>query len=349
MFNDNRKNSYQYGIWSGSLWSLAFIFVLGIISLILIAPFSQATSPSSTNLSETSKNTAHYYTGYIEGDYRFIAAPSSGWLEVIPHRVGEHLSAKELAFVIEDELQQLDVDKAQAQVNTAKGQLMDLKSGKRDEVIAKLNAQRDVLQTKLTQAIIDAKRNKKLVAQKSISLIEAQHSQIKVDELKKQIDVIDADIALARLSARDGALMSGQSQLALAQARLAQAKIAQARRKVYSRIEGEISAIYRHTGEWVQAGQVVIKLLPTNARKVVFYVSEEEISHWKINDKVMVSADGASPRMATIREIDDRASFTPPVIYSEDTRTKLVFRVVAYFDNDEESLPVGLPVSVYDV
>ncbi len=94
---------------------------------------------------------------------------------------------------------------------------------------------------------------------------------------------------------------------------------------------------------------MVIKVLPKGARKVIFYVPEKELSHWHVNDKVMVSADGVRPRMATISEIDDAASFTPPVIYSEDTRAKLVFRVVAYFDEAGESLPVGLPVSVSDV
>ncbi len=335
------------------LWLFALFFLIAILALgsffpTLIPPFLHAASPSKTTFDKSAKKTAAYYSGYIEGDYRFISAPGSGWLTTMPWRVGDYVSAKTLAFTIEDELEALAVDRAQAQADIAMGQLTDLQSGKRDEVLDKLKAQRQALKTTLRQAKIDADRNNKLVVRKAVSRLEAQHSQTKVDELRKQLEAIDADIALARLPARDGQIKSGQAQLAAARAALAQAEAIQARRQIYSRIEGEVSAVYRYAGEWVQTGQPVIKVLPNDARKVVFFVPEHEVSHWKINDKVMVSADGALSRIATIREIDNAASFTPPVIYSEDTRTKLVFRMVAYFDEAGVSLPVGLPVSVSD-
>ncbi|PIE46188.1 MAG: hypothetical protein CSA45_00495 [Gammaproteobacteria bacterium] len=338
----HKKSRVRRVLWLGTLYILITVLILGFASLTLIS------SPSA--ISDKSANgTSNYYSGYIEGDYRFIAAPSSGWLTTMPWQTGDYLSAEVLAFTMEDELQALAVDKAQAQVDAAIGQLTDLQSGKRDAVLDKLKAQREVLKTTLTQATIDAKRNKKLAVQKAISRFETQHTQTQVEELKKQIEAIDADIALARLPARDGQLKRGQAQLAAARAALAQAKALQTRRKVYSRIDGEVSAVYRYAGEWVQTGQAVIKVLPKGARKVIFYVPEKEVGRWQINDKVMVSADGVPPRIATIREIDNAASFTPPVIYSEDTRAKLVFRMVAYFDDARESLPVGLPVSVSDV
>ncbi|PIE48067.1 MAG: hypothetical protein CSA42_00720 [Gammaproteobacteria bacterium] len=340
--SNNKKSRFRGVLWLSALCILIAVLALGFAFPTLI-------SLSSTISDNSAKNTDNYYSGYIEGDYRFIAAPSSGWLTAMPWQTGDYLSTKTLAFTIEDELQTLAVDKAQAQVDVAIGQLTDLQSGKRDAVFDKLKAQREVLKITLAQAKIDAKRNKNLAAQKAVSLSEAQHTQTKVDELKKQIEMIDADIALAQLPARDGQLKSGQAQLAAARVALAQAKALQARRHVYSRIDGEVSAVYRYTGEWVQTGQPIIKVLPKGARKVIFYVPEKELSRWQVNDKVMVSADGTSPYIATIREIDQTASFTPPVIYSEDTRTKLVFRIVAYFDEAGESLPVGLPVSIRDV
>ncbi len=335
------RNILRFGVF------LIFVLVLGLLLPKIVPSFSHTFSLAKSD--KSAQYTTGHYSGYIEGDYRFISAPSPGWLTAMPWQAGDYLSAKTLVFTLEDELQVLAVNAAQAQVDTAMGQLIDLQSGKRDEVLSKMTAQRDVLKTTLTQAKIDAKRNKKLAAQKAISRFQAQHSQTKVDELKKQIEAIDADIALAQLPARDGQLKSGQAQLAAARVALARAKALQKRRKVYSRIDGEVSAVYRYVGEWVQTGQPIIKVLPKSARKVVFYVPEKEVGRWQVNDKVMVGADGVPPRRATIREIDNVASFTPPVIYSEDTRAKLVFRVVAYFDEVEESLPVGLPVSVNDV
>ncbi len=298
-------------------------------------------------LGSCTDSTTASYSGYVEGDYRFIATPASGWLTEMPWQTGNNISVGALAFKIDDELQVLAVQKAQAQLNAAVFQLADLQRGKRAQVIKGLEATREALQATLNQTRSDAKRNTKLAEKNVLAMVDAQHSQTKVHELKKQIEALDADIALARLPARENQIAAAQAQVAAARAILAEARATQARRVVYSQFEGQINAVYAYSGEWVQSGQVVIKVQSKQTRKVVFYVPESEVGRWQLHDKVMVSADGIKPQIATIREIDDQASFTPPVIYSESMRTKLVFRMVAYLDG--EGLPAGLPVSVRNV
>ena len=61
-----------------------------------------------------------------------------------------------------------------------------------------------------------------------------------------------------------------------------------------------------------------------------------------------VTFDGApQPLNATINYISTRAEFTPPVIYSQQTRTKLVFMVEAKFATHFTiGLRPGQPVEV---
>jgi HlyD family secretion protein len=62
---------------------------------------------------------------------------------------------------------------------------------------------------------------------------------------------------------------------------------------------------------------------------------------------VTYSCDGCgAARQAKISYIAPRAEFTPPVIYSERARAKLVFLVEAALPVEAKPLPPGLPVEV---
>jgi HlyD family secretion protein len=61
---------------------------------------------------------------------------------------------------------------------------------------------------------------------------------------------------------------------------------------------------------------------------------------------VRFACDGcASGLTATIRYVSPRPEFTPPIIYSRDSRDRLVFMVEAY-PKRPQGLQPGLPVDV---
>jgi HlyD family secretion protein len=105
--------------------------------------------------------------------------------------------------------------------------------------------------------------------------------------------------------------------------------------------------LYRE-GEWVAAGRPVVVLLPPHNIKVRAFVPERQIGSIKIGDEVRVSVDGMNETIVgKVAYISPRAEFTPPVIYSRETRSKLVFMVEAIFDSKTASkLHPGQPVDV---
>jgi HlyD family secretion protein len=101
-------------------------------------------------------------------------------------------------------------------------------------------------------------------------------------------------------------------------------------------------------GEWVPAGKPVVVLLPPQNIKVRAFVPETRIGSIHYGDAVQVTVDGVKdPFLGKVSYISPRAEYTPPVIYSRESRAKLVFMVESVFDPDvSANLHPGQPVDV---
>jgi HlyD family secretion protein len=137
-----------------------------------------------------------------------------------------------------------------------------------------------------------------------------------------------------------------QAVLREAEARLNSAQTRLARRAISSPVSGPVQQIYFRPGELVPAGRPVVAILPPGNLKVRFYVPQAMLPKIGIGDTVRVLCDGCADDLsAQISFIARAAEFTPPVIYSLEERSKLVFLVEAR-PNRPDALRVGQPVSV---
>ncbi|KAB2910402.1 MAG: efflux RND transporter periplasmic adaptor subunit [Hyphomicrobiaceae bacterium] len=137
-----------------------------------------------------------------------------------------------------------------------------------------------------------------------------------------------------------------EAALRSAEARLNSVRTRLERRKMASPAAGTIQEIYFRVGEMVPAGRSIISLLPPGNVKVRFFVPQAVLPTVHIGDTVSVRCDGcAKDLVASIRFISAQAEFTPPVIYSQEERARLVFRVEAWPEHPE-ALRVGQPATV---
>jgi HlyD family secretion protein len=137
-----------------------------------------------------------------------------------------------------------------------------------------------------------------------------------------------------------------ESALRQAQANLAWSQTRLARRAAFSPAEGIIHQIYYRPGENVQPGRPVIALLPPANLKIRFFAPETKLPRLKIGDTITVTCDGCDKDLkATVSFIARSAEYTPPVIYSLQERSKLVFLLEAR-PLQPEKFRVGQPVSV---
>lgn len=136
-----------------------------------------------------------------------------------------------------------------------------------------------------------------------------------------------------------------QALLREAEAKLNSAQTRLARRSIASPVAGVIQQVYFREGELVVAGRPILAILPPGNVKVRFYVAQALLPRIAIGDTVTVHCDGCSAQNAKISFIAQQAEYTPPVIYSEQERSKLVFLVETLPERPIE-LRVGQPISV---
>ena len=141
-------------------------------------------------------------------------------------------------------------------------------------------------------------------------------------------------------------LDEAEAALRTAEARLNSAQTRLTRRKALSPVAGTVQQIYYRPGEMVPAGRPVVALLPPGNIKVRFFVPEAELPKISLGENVKIACDGCRADIAArVTFISRTSEFTPPVIYSQEERSKLVFMIEARTDTPE-TLRVGQPVSV---
>jgi HlyD family secretion protein len=100
-------------------------------------------------------------------------------------------------------------------------------------------------------------------------------------------------------------------------------------------------------GEFVQAGQPVVSLLSPQNIKIRFFLPQRYLSRALKGKKIRVHYDGASqPFEAHITYISKKMEYTPPVIYSVESREKLLFMLEAHPLKYNPDLRPGLPVEI---
>ncbi|MFZ1511298.1 MAG: HlyD family efflux transporter periplasmic adaptor subunit, partial [Tabrizicola sp.] len=153
-------------------------------------------------------------------------------------------------------------------------------------------------------------------------------------------------LAVARLPARPDEIGAAEAMLREATAARDHARWQLEKRDLTAPANGVITDIIHRPGEIATAGQPILALLPDGAVRLRLYVPEAAIARIAPGDLLAVRCDGCPPDLfATISYIADGPEFTPPVIYSVDSRQKLVYLVEAK-PADGSSLKPGQIVDV---
>jgi HlyD family secretion protein len=284
-------------------------------------------------------------TGYAEGDYVYVAAPEGGWVTEMPVRRGAQVKAGDLLFVLDADAQLAQRQQAAAQLAQAQSQLADARKGRRPDELAALEASSKQAQANLALAETDLQRAKDLNARGFVSQATLDAKQAQRDVAAQQVKQLNANLALARKGARADEIAAAQANVDAAKAALEKAAYALSQRKVAAKVAARVEDTLRRVGEFVPAGGAVVQLLPPQNVKVRFFVPEKARAKLSVGTTVAMRCDGCPADLkAEITFIAADAEFTPPVIYSIDSREKLVWMVEAV--PDRGTLSPGQPVDV---
>jgi HlyD family secretion protein len=287
------------------------------------------------------------YPGYVEGEYVRVAAPLAGTLlELAVERGGEVASDAPL-FTLESEQERAARAEAQARVAHAQATLANLEKGRRPQEIAAVQAQLAQAQASLRQSEADLSRTQKLVADKFLAPQKRDEALAARDRDRARVAELAHQVQIANLPARTDEIAAATAEVKAANDALAQAQWRVEQKTQKSPVAALVVDTLYRVGEWVPAGTPVVSLLPPNNVKVRFYVPETLVATLRLGDPVTVRCDGCGGDIpAKLRFIAAQAEFTPPVIYSRENRSNLVFLVEAKPDAPNPALHPGLPVEV---
>lgn len=286
-------------------------------------------SLSSVVLIACSESAPPVLPGYIEVEYTQIAAPIAGRLIQLSVAKGVEVKAGMPLFVLESDSEQASLDEARALLQGSEAQAADLAKGKRKDEIAVLEAQQSAVLARLALAKSDLQRQSGLARSGFISSASLDALQARVRTEESQAQEIKAQIDVARLAARADARSAAEAAIVAAKARLAQSRWRVTQKNVLAPVSAHVDDTLYRLGEWVPAGSPVVSLQEAAAIKVRFFVSQSQLSQFQPGQKLRVSCDGCQPFAATVNFVAKSAEFTPPVIYSKESRSQLVFLVEA--------------------
>jgi len=287
------------------------------------------------------------YPGYVEADYVRVAAPLSGTLARLSVNRGDNVAANAPLFALESVQEAAARAEAEARMRQAEATLADLEKAKRPPEIAAVRAQLAQAQAALKQSENDLVRTQKLVAEKFLPPQQLDQAMAKRDSDRARVAELTAQVSIANLPARNDAIAAARAEANAAREALAQAQWRLDQKTQTAPVAGVVYDTLYRPGEWVAAGSPVVSLLPPGNVKVRFYVPEPALATLRRDAPVSVRCDGCgAPIAARIAFIAPQAEYTPPVIYSRENRSKLVFLVEARPDRPNPALHPGLPVEV---
>lgn len=251
------------------------------------------------------------WQGYNEGRFTYISVNYPGILKQLFVTRGTTIKAGDPLFTLEQHPENEQLQQAEADLVSAQD--------------AKEKAIADLALAQLTY-----NRDKSLVPKGAI-----------------QQSVLDA--AIDDLTRTKSALAQANAELDAKSAKVAQARWTLAQKTIKSPKDAIIFDTYFRTGELVQTGQPVLSLLAGPDIKTIFFIPETEVGKIHLGQQVEIQCDGCPSLIkAKIIFISPQVEYTPPVIYSNETRSKLVFHIEAAPEHAEDMIKLhpGQPVTV---
>jgi HlyD family secretion protein len=288
------------------------------------------------------------YFGYVEGEYTRVAAPLAGRLVRLDVQRGGQVAAGAPLFALETELETAQRQQAQARLAAAQAQLDNLRKGRRNEELQQLQAA--LAQARADASLADSRlrRQTQLVEQKFVSAATLDELRSAVERAHARERELAAQIKVAGLGARSDEVSAQQHQVQAAQAELAQTDVRVAQKTVAAPVSARVVDTLYTPGEQVPVGSPVVSLLAPGRVKLRFYVPNAAASSLKLGAVVQARCEQCpAPIQGRVSFIATQPEYTPPVIYSREQRSKLVFLVEATPDAQAAAgLHPGTPVDV---
>jgi len=288
------------------------------------------------------------YQGYVEGEFIYMASSQAGQLTRLAVARGQTVVPSDLLFALEAQNESDALAQARQQLQATQAQRADLLTGKRRPEVDVVEAQLAQARADAERAQTQAKRDEEQFRAGGIPRSQLDDSRAAAVSSAAHVRELEGQLEVARLPGRSEQIHAQAAQVRAAQAAVAQAQWKLDQKSVRAPNAGLVFDTMYRAGEWVPAGSPVVRMLPPDNIKVRFFVPETSVGALAPGRAVRIRCDGCAAEVpAAVSFVSDQAEYTPPVIYSNENRAKLVFLVEARPQaSDAARLHPGQPVEV---
>jgi HlyD family secretion protein len=281
--------------------------------------------------------------GYAEGRYRMIAPDAAGTLVEVAATDGQHVEAGAVIARLDDARERAQLAQAQAAAEAAMARFDDAAAGGREpeieaarELLAQARAAAEDANDELERVRPLFERGVVPHARLDAAEAAARQADARVAEMRERV-------TLAELPAREDALKALDADARAAESAVAVARDALDKRTLHAPSDGRIERVLRDMGETAGPTAPVARFLPDGDMLAVLFASEKMIGRLMPGTRLRVACDGCADGLsAVVSHIATDAEYTPPIIYSDRERARLVYRVEARFEGGAP--PAGMPI-----
>jgi HlyD family secretion protein len=286
--------------------------------------------------------------GYVEGEFVYVASPLPGALQELFVERGAHVTAGQPLFALESGAEIAAHDEAAKRLEEGRARLEDARKGLRPPEIDALEAQLRQSRAALVLSEKEFERQKDLFRTGASSAQDLDRARSAAEQDKQRVSQQEADLKTAQLGSRTDQIAAAEANVRALQSALAKAEWDLSQKRQNATQPALVFDTLYRPGEWVAAGRPVVVMLPPENIEVRAFVPQTRIAAIHPGDRVNIHVDGISEAFTgKVSFISPRAEYTPPVIYSQESRGKLVFLVEAVLaPATAAKLHPGQPVDV---
>ena len=271
------------------------------------------------------------WQGYAEADYVKVGPTQQGLLTEVSVARGAWVEMGTPLFAQDGTVDRAARDQAARQLQQAKDQLANLESAAKPTEIEQAEANLADSRATIERSKMDLDRAEALIKNGAVSAQTLDQRRADYRSATARVSAMEAALAQMRAPmGRRGEIVAQRSAVEASQAAVEIADWRLSQRSVISPVAARVADVLARPGETVAAGAPVVSLLPPGNIFVRFFVPEAELSRIHRGDAVKIRCDRCGADIAaTISFIAPQPEYTPPVIFSEESRAKLVYLIEA--------------------
>jgi HlyD family secretion protein len=289
------------------------------------------------------------WQGYVDAEYVRVSPTLTGRITSLAVARGDQVAAGAPLFTQDDADDVAARDAAAGKLAEAQARLANLETRSRDTEIAQARADlADAVATRDRMAK-DLARNEELLRTGAASRQTVDQQRADLSSAIARVEAATAKLAqMESPTGRQYEIAAQRAMVEQARAGLTQAQWRVDQRHIAAPAAALVSDTLARPGETINAGVPVVSLLPPGNILVRFFVPETDLASLHVGDHLAIGCDACAPGLtATVTFISPQPEYTPPVIYSETNREKLVYLIEAHPPPDQAAqLKPGQPVDV---